>query len=179
MQLERVKNEEFEGIFEEHKNAVYQFAWRMSNSSTVAEDITQDVFLALLRGEVQLQPSRGSLKALLLGVARNLVWKRWRQDRRWSLLDEEAFVATPLIVENLRVQEAVSAAVGQLPPLQRETLILATYEELSAQEIAETLAMEVGTVKARLHRARENMKRMLAPFRSAEVRIEKKYGTAE
>jgi RNA polymerase sigma factor (sigma-70 family) len=62
--------------------------------------------------------------------------------------------------------------------LQREALILATYEELSLQEIAQALAVEVGTVKARLHRARENLKRMLAPYRPGNARSAKEYGTA-
>ncbi len=170
---------EFGAVFEEHKDAVYQFAWRMTNSPAIAEDIAQDVFVVLLRGEAELDVGRGSLRALFLGIARRLAWKRWRHDRRWSSLDDEAFVATPIAVESLGRGQAVSAAVAALPPLQREALILATYEELSLQEIAETLAVEVGTVKARLHRARENLKRMLAPCKTTNVRSTKEYGTAK
>jgi RNA polymerase sigma-70 factor (ECF subfamily) len=171
--------DEFGAMFQEHQNAVYQFAWRMTNSPAVAEDIAQEVFLVLWRGEAEFDRGRGSLRALLLGVARHLAWKRWRQDRRWSPLDEEMFVTTSLPIESLGTQEAVSAAVAALPPLQRETLILATYEELSLQEIADTLAVELGTVKARLYRARENLKRMLAPYNSRNVRSANEYGTAK
>jgi RNA polymerase sigma-70 factor (ECF subfamily) len=168
---------EFEAIFEEHKNAVYQFAWRMTNSAASAEDIAQDVFLALFRGQAELDRSRGSIRALLLGMARHLVWKRWRHDRHWSSLEDESLPTSP-VVEHLAAEQAVSAAVAALPPLQREALILATYEGLTLQEIAETLGVEVGTVKARLHRARGNLKRLLAPHKPGTMRTVTEYGTA-
>ena len=174
-----MSGEEFRAIFEEHKNAVYQFAWRISNSPSIAEDIAQDVFLAVLRGKAELDSSRGSLRALLLGIARRLAWKRWRHDQRWAPLDEEAFVAAPIPVESGDRSQAVSAAVAALPPLQREALILATYEELSLQEMADVLTVEVGTVKARLHRARENLKRLLAQYKPGDRRNAKEYGTAK
>jgi len=170
---------EFEAIFEEHKQAVYQFAWRMTNSSSSAEDIAQDVFLALFRGEAELDRSRGSMRALLLGIARHLAWKRWRRDQRWSSLEEEPLPSVSPLVEHLGTEQAVSAAVAALPPLQREALILATYQGFSLQEIAETLGVEVGTAKARLHRARENLKRLLAPHRPGRMRSVTEYGTAK
>ena len=60
--------------------------------------------------------------------------------------------------------------MAALPPLQREVLLLAEYEDLSLDEIARAVEAEVGTVKARLHRARENLRRMLAPLKKAAVR---------
>jgi RNA polymerase sigma-70 factor (ECF subfamily) len=170
---------EFEAIFEEHKQAVYQFAWRMTNSVSSAEDITQDVFVAIFRGEAELDHSRGSMRALLLGIARHMAWKRWRRDQRWNSLEEEPLPTVPPLVDHLETEQAVSAAVAALPPLQREALILATYQGFSLQEIAEILGVEVGTVKARLHRARENLKRLLAPHRSRSMRSVTEYGTAK
>ena len=63
----------------------------------------------------------------------------------------------------------VGRAVGALPPLQREVLILSEYEELSLAEIARAVDSGIGTVKSRLHRARENLRRMLAPLKPASV----------
>lgn len=154
---------EFSSIFHAHQDAVYRFAWRLSNSAALAEDVAQDVFVLVLRGKVAVDQRRGSVRSVLLGVARHLIWKRWRQDQRWSALDEDAFEASAVDLEGLDRQRAVQAAVAALPPLQRETLVLATYEELSLREIAETVGVELGTVKARLYRARENLKLMLTP----------------
>ncbi len=179
MQRERMRDEDFAAIFNENKNAVYQFAWRMSNSRATAEDVTQDVFLALLRGDIERDEARGSLRALLLGTARHLLWKRWRHEHRWSPLAEDAFVAQPLPFADQNREQAVAVAVRSLPPLQREAVILATYNELSLRDIAEALGVETGTVKARLHRGRENLKRMLSPLSPAAVRTGEKYGTNE
>ncbi|HEX4810322.1 MAG TPA: sigma-70 family RNA polymerase sigma factor [Bryobacteraceae bacterium] len=170
---------DFRAMFEEHKDAVYQFAWRMTNSPALAEDIAQDVFLLVWRGEAELDASRGTIRSLLLGIARNLAWKHWRRDRRLSSLNDDEIAAASTAIESLDKNQALSAAVAALPPLQREALVLVTYEEMSLQEIADLLTIEVGTVKARLYRARENLKLLLAPCRPGDVRSEKEYGTAK
>ena len=154
----------FQAAFEEHKDAVYRFAWRMSSSPSAAEDITQDVFLALL-GSDRFDPARGSLRAFMLGIARNLVLKRWRDEQRWNELDDEQFVAAPVDIEQTEIGEIVGRAVRSLPPLQREVVILAEYEDLPLADIARAVGAEVGTVKSRLHRGRENLRKMLAPLR--------------
>ena len=137
----------------------------MTSSSAIAEDIAQDVFLVLLRHPDRFDPARGPLRPFLLGVARNLVLKRWRDEHRWQELESDDFVAAPVAGDARDIAEIVGRAVGSLPPLQREALILAEYEELSLEEIARAVDAEVGTVKSRLHRARENLRQMLAALK--------------
>ena len=161
---------EFRAVFQEHKDAVYRFALRMSGSVPAAEDIAQDCFLELLRHPERYDPARGRMRAFLLGVARNLLLKRWRAESRWDPLDGESFVAEPVDAAARETAELVAQAVQTLPPLQREVLILAEYEELSLEEIARAVEAELGTVKARLHRARENLRRALAPLRQTNGR---------
>ncbi|MFN0170738.1 MAG: RNA polymerase sigma factor [Bryobacteraceae bacterium] len=156
---------EFKTIFREHKDAVYGFAWRMTGSPAVAEDATQDCFVALLRDQARFDGGRGSLRAFLIGVTRNQIRKRWRAEGRWDPIDEDSFVAEPFDAERMETVDLVAKAVQALPPLQRETLILTEYDEMSLQDVARAVEAEVGTVKARLHRARENLRRMLAPLR--------------
>ena len=158
-------NSEFKAAFEAHKDAIYRFAWRMTNSSAAAEDIAQDVFLSLLRQPGRFDPSRGRLRSFLLGITRNLVLKRWRDEKQWEKLVDEQFAVEPVSIEGNEIAQIVADAVGALPLLQREVLILAEYEELSLEEIARAVESEVGTVKSRLHRARENLRRMLAPLK--------------
>ncbi len=157
---------EFQAVFDEHKDAVYRFAWRMSGSPAAAEDITQDAFVGLLRNPDRFDPARGTLRAFLLGIARNLALKRWRNEHRFEPLDDEAVVAEPLDLERGVVGDIVGRAVRALRPLQREVVILAEYEGLTLAEIAQAVGTDVGTVKSRLHRARENLRRVLAPLRS-------------
>jgi RNA polymerase sigma-70 factor (ECF subfamily) len=173
---------EFRAVFEQNKDAVYRFAWRMSGSAAVAEDIAQEVFLALLRQPGRFDPARGPLRPFLLAVARNLAMKRLRDEYRWDELlpgdDLDAQFATPTVdLESRETADAVGAAVASLPPLQREVMILAEYEDLSLEEIARAVNAEVGTVKSRLHRARENLRRILAPLRSRNLGRSISHGT--
>jgi RNA polymerase sigma-70 factor, ECF subfamily len=162
-----VTENELRAAFEDHKDAVYRFAWRMMNSAPAAEDVAQDVFLSLLRQPARFDPERGQLRSFLLGITRNLVLKRWRDEYRWEELNDERFPAKPLTTEPNTIAEIVGEAVRSLPPLQREVLILAEYEELALDEIARAVDSEIGTVKSRLHRARENLRRILAPLKPA------------
>ena len=154
--------------FDQHKDAVYRFAWRMSGSTAAAEDITQDVFVGLLRHPDRFDPARGTLRAFLLGIARNLALKHWRSTHRFEPLDEETVVAEVFDPDPSDIGEAVGRAVRALRPLQREVVILAEYEGLTLAEIARAVDADVGTVKSRLHRARENLRRMLASLRSRQ-----------
>jgi RNA polymerase sigma-70 factor, ECF subfamily len=172
-------NADFESVFREHKDVVYRFAWRMSRSREAAEDITQDVFVSLLRNPDSFDPARGRLQSFLLGVARNLALKRWRGESRLDELEEERFVASPVDVIAGETAEIVGEAVRSLPPLQREVLILCEYEELTLEEIALVVQSEVGTVKSRLHRARENLRRILAPLKPRNTERMTSHGTVE
>lgn len=158
---------DFERIFLEHKDAVYRFAWRTTRSYAAAEDITQEVFLSLMRRPERFDETKGPLRPFLLGVARHLALRLWRGDRKLQELEEEQFRAEPLDMERGEMSELVKKAVWSLPALQREVVILAEYEELSLEEISQVVQSEVGTVKSRLHRARENLRRMLAPVKSS------------
>ena len=155
---------EFRSAFEQNKDAVYRFAWRMCGSATAAEDIAQEAFLTLLRQPMRFDPARGSMRTFLLAIARNLALRRWREEHRWDELDDQA--VTPVLgIEIQETADAVAAAVASLPHLQREVLILFEYEDLSLEEIARAVDAEVGTVKSRLYRARENLRRQLAPLK--------------
>jgi RNA polymerase sigma-70 factor (ECF subfamily) len=127
------------------------------------------VFLALLRHPGRFDPGRGSLRAFLLGVGRNLALKHWRVEHRFEPLDDEGFAVEPVDVERGEIGEIVGRAVRALRPLQREVVVLKEYDDLSLEEIAHAVGAEVGTVKSRLHRGRENLRKMLAPLRSSPV----------
>jgi len=162
-----VNDAEFQAAFEHHRDVVYRFVWRMSGPAA-AEDITQDVFVSLLRHPDRFDPARGTLRAFLLGIARNLALKQWRTEHRYEPLDEEAMAAEVIDFDRGDVGEMVGQAVRALGPLQREVVILAEYEGLTLAEIARAVDADLGTVKSRLHRARENLRRMLAPLRSRQ-----------
>jgi RNA polymerase sigma-70 factor (ECF subfamily) len=161
---------DFRDAFHRHKDVVYRFAYRMTGSSSTAEDVVQDCFVAFWQKPQGYDPGRGALRAFLLGIARNLVLKRWRSEHE-SLddsMEDESRSGVAFDIEGQERAEAVKRAILLLPPLQREAVILAEYEELSLQEIAHATAAELAAVKSRLHRARQNLRRMLEPLFAIE-----------
>jgi RNA polymerase sigma-70 factor (ECF subfamily) len=155
----------FLSLYRRHRTPLFRFAWRLTGSVAAAEDVTQECFLALLEGAV-FHDDRGSLRAYLFGVTRNLALKRVRLSGRECDEPEDAEAPPEQLDALLTAErsEAVARAVAALPALQREALILFEYEGLSLEEIAEVAGADVGAVKARLHRARETLRRRLAPL---------------
>ena len=155
---------EFRRAYLEHKDVLYRFVRRMTGSSAAAEDIVHDAFLALWRGSSTYDSARGSMRSYLIGVSRNLTLQRLRRERSQEEIAEDAFVAAPVDLAGIERADTVARAVAALPALQREALILAEYEEMSLEEIGRATGVEIAAVKSRLHRARENLRRMLAPL---------------
>jgi RNA polymerase sigma-70 factor (ECF subfamily) len=152
-------------LYQRHRLPAFRFAYRLTASAAEAEDIVQECFLALL-GRDGFDERQASLRTYLFGMVRHLAWKRFRLDDRESEeLDDRAADTDPLR-ELIACERAaqVEHAIRALPIAQREALILFEYEELSLEEIAQITGAEVGTVKGRLFRAREALRRRLAPL---------------
>src|SRR5688500_17377978 len=76
-------------LYHRRQGSVYRFALQMSGSKSIAEDVTQEVFLFLMREGHVFDPSRGALSAFLLGVARNYVLRRLRVEHLLSPLGDD------------------------------------------------------------------------------------------
>jgi len=158
------QTEAFRMLFEHHRDAVFRLAYRLTGAQQVAEDATQECFLALLRHPDRFDARRGTLRQYLSGAVRNLARQHYHASAREVPLDEEPlhFEIEELISRDLSA--AVQDAIGTLPPLQREAIVLFEFEEMSLDEIAGASGCDAGTVKSRLHRARARLKRLLAPY---------------
>ena len=156
-----------QSAFDQHHQAVYSFAYRLTRREDIAEDIVQECFLALVRAPHRFDPARGNMKVYLFSIARNLALKQYRDDRGEEPLDgsEEPAGVDPR--GSIEVSSAVAAAVAGLPQLQQEAVILFEYEGVTLEEIAQIVGADTGTVKSRLHRARERLRRVLAEYRKA------------
>ena len=155
---------EFRTAFHGHEDVLYRFAYRMTGSEAAAEDVVRDCFLALWRNSAAYHPDRGTLRAFLLGVARKLLLKRWRRERPHDALEDDSSLCPPADLEGRERAEQVARAVQMLPPLQREAVILAEFEDMHLDEIARATGADIAAVKSRLHRARQNLRRCLAPL---------------
>ena len=158
-------------LYERYREPIFRFAYRLLGSVEIAEDVTHDCFLSLIRKPENFRPERASLKTYLYAAARNLAMKHFRNQGREATMDEvtEEPEDSPrrgplrrLLDEELATK--VRDAVFSLPPLQREALVLFEYEGLSLNEVAEIAGTDVGAIKARLYRAREGLRRILGPY---------------
>jgi RNA polymerase sigma-70 factor (ECF subfamily) len=167
LRLMKAGNEDaFATLYRRRQAGVYRFALQMSGSQTLAEDVTQEVFMVLVReGSEHYDPARGSLQAYLYGIARNHVLRRLERDRPFVQIADDAeetvsherFVAQDDPLGDLlrsEMIESVRQAVLALPSHYREVVVLCDLHEMSYVETAAALSCAVGTVRSRLHRAR-------------------------
>ncbi len=159
-------------LYERHRTPVFRFACRMLGSAPLAEDVTQECFLSVLRRPEAYRAERASLRTYLCAIARHLALKQLRKRGEETTVDEplddaraDESGSDPLnAVLQQEAAEAVRQAVAALPPLQREAVVLFEYQEMSLADIAAVCEIDVGTVKSRLHRARERLRRTLTPW---------------
>ncbi len=157
--LRRVQSGEaaaFEQLYDRHQARVYRYVLRMSGSPEIADDVVQEVFLALIRGARGFDPQAGALASYLYGMARNLLFRQFSEPAVDELEDDALVTdANPLDgLEQAEQVERVRAALAGLPAHYREAVVLCEMEEMSYAEVAEMLVVAVGTVRSRLHRAR-------------------------
>lgn len=157
----------FTMLYRRRQGAVYRFALHMSGSPAIAEDVTQEVFIVLIREAQRYNPDRGSLAAYLYGIARNHVLRKLDEDRLFVPLadsDEDGgvMVHAALITEGdplgdlarNEMVEALRNSILALPAHYREVVVLCDLHEMSYIEAAGVVGCAVGTVRSRLHRAR-------------------------
>ena len=197
--LERVASGDPEAlalIFRRHQATVYRFSRQMLGSNEAAEDITQDVFVALTRSAGRFNPSVGSLSTYLYGIARNLVLQRYKRSRMRAEVnidavtgeDEAAFATSSDPAETIARAQAIQQlrrAILRLPVHYREVVVLCELNRLSYEDAAAIAGCPVGTVRSRLSRARqlliERCRTALAPERAegGEQRAESRGQMAE
>ncbi|HKW66757.1 MAG TPA: sigma-70 family RNA polymerase sigma factor [Terriglobales bacterium] len=163
----------FSALYRAYQAGIYRFARQMTGGAGLAEEVTQEVFLTLMREGRSFDARRGSLRAWLYGIARNCIRRCLERERPYVGLDSRgqeentADLLPDLCVgedgmaelSSRETVEQVRRAVLALPAAYREAVILCELHELGYAEAAQILGCPVGTVRSRLHRARE----LLAP----------------
>lgn len=169
-------------FYRRHGGLVYRFTLQMSRDTAVAEEITQEVFLALLTQIDRFDAGRGTLSTWLCGIARRQLWKHLERNDAAAAFDFDEERTAELQcpndgpAETLLRREAVAAVragMDELPPVLREVVILCALEEMSYEQAAQVLTVPVGTVRSRLHRAKA---RLACLLRGEMANTERKRG---
>ena len=150
-------------LFRRRQQNVYRFALHLTGSAAVADDVTQDVFVTVIRDARKFEPGRAPVRAWLCGIARNFVRRRLAVDRGAASIDADDGLeaappaASPDPLQDLTSSEAIEAlrrAVLSLPIRYREVVVLCDLQELSYADAAAALTCPLGTVRSRLNRGR-------------------------
>ena len=147
-------------------DSLYNFAHWLTHDREEAEDLVQETYLKALKGFPSFQPGT-NFRAWMYRILRNtfLTSRAGLWERNTVALEPEAEELLPggpetpeSILINRASEEILQAAIEQLPVIYREVLLLCEVEEMSYQEIAETLSVPTGTVMSRLARARKALR---------------------
>ncbi len=155
----------FISLYRRRQAAIYRFALHMCGSASQAEDVAQEVFLALLRDECGYDSTRGTLSGYLFGIARKLLLRhleRTRSDVPIESDNEDSPAMVELAVDDSPLDdlthregiESLRRAIRTLPRRYREVVVLCDLEEVDYADAAGVLSCPIGTVRSRLHRAR-------------------------
>lgn len=160
-----------EPIYRRHSAPVYRYLLALGASPDAAEDATQEAFVSLARQPQAFDPGRGQLGGYLAGIARHALLAAWRRRGRevestaedleqWN----EESAQAPSAEEHYfakQGQEELWKAIGQLPFVFREALLLVDIQERNYHEAAQIAGVELNTLRTRLHRARRRLRAML------------------
>jgi len=157
----------FAELFARYRQAVYGFFRRRLEHAARAEELAQEVFVAVLRGTERWEP-RASVRTWIFSIAMKMVWAERRRAAREAgavaIEAVDAALASPARAGGSAEADAALAvrqAVARLEEGEREVLLLREYEQLRYEEIAALLGVPVGTVRSRLFRARMALKELL------------------
>jgi RNA polymerase sigma-70 factor (ECF subfamily) len=158
----------FVTLYRKYQLQVYRFSLQISGSQHVAEDVTQETFLLLMRAPHKYHGERGPLVLYLLGIARKLAGKRVRRERRFDAIEDEQELpqagAHDLAGAFARKEQEIRVrnAILFLPRKYREVIVLCSLQELSYEQAAAVIGTSIGTVRSRIHRAKKLLLRKLS-----------------
>lgn len=168
-------------LYERLKGGIFRYAFFMTNSRSAAEEVTQEVFISLLRDAGRFSESLGDVGGFAFGITRNLVRRLGRRERFFRPLPERetmeelpASLISPtegIAAQLLRVEqiESVRTAIASLPEHYRQAVVLCDLCELSYAEAALRLECAIGTIRSRLNRGHALLAQKLRPLRSSRA----------
>jgi RNA polymerase sigma-70 factor (ECF subfamily) len=160
----------FKTLVLRHKEKVRNIVYLTFGNAEHVDDISQEVFITVFR-KLETFKFQSQFTTWLYRITVNKCKDQLRRIKIRSVLspfdnDDENNISLSVITkDDFDIRELVQKSIAKLPEKLRTPLVLKDYEGMSYQEIAETLKTEVGTVKSRIFRAREGLKKMLEPFK--------------
>lgn len=154
-------------LFRRYQLPLYAYVFELVRDEQASLDIVQEVFINAVRHIDSLREEE-RFGSWLFGIAHQKVVQRWRKPDRTEPLDEDPAGELPDGQDNPRdwlirreQEEQFMTLLSQLPPPQRSVLLLHFVEDFSLDEIAAVMDVSVGTVKSRMHYAKQALRKLL------------------
>lgn len=153
----------FTTLYRRHQSPVYRYAYQMTGRQQIAEEVTQEVFLLIMRSRGQYDPEKAPFAAYLYGIARRFIFRALKREGLYTTLDDptadpsQLSSAGPDPLAELTRHEQLNhlrEAILRLPEPFREVVVLCELHELDYAQAASVIGCPLGTVRSRLHRAR-------------------------
>lgn len=157
-------------IYQRHGPACYALARRVSRNSGIAQDVVQDVFVGLWQQPQRFDPTRGSLRSLLLArthgrcvdILRSETSRERRQHRDAVAREHQSSIDVSTEVVDADRDRLVRRAVASLDPRQRQAIELAYFDGHSYRAVAELLGVAEGTIKGRIRAGLHTLRQQVA-----------------
>jgi RNA polymerase sigma-70 factor, ECF subfamily len=151
----------FEAVYKETFKTIYQLVYRMTGNRQDAEDITHDIYVRAYEKRGLYKKERSALSTWIYRIAVNFTLNALRKRKRWvsdSIIENSA--AADVLIENLDETDMVTDLLGKLNPDHKACLVLREVEDKPYDEIAEILGLSIGTVRSRISRGRDQLKKL-------------------
>ena len=159
------ETDDFRVLVGRHQQSIFRFASGLIGNREEAQDVTQEAFLAAFANLSGYDSSRAAFSTWLFTIARNRCINLLKQSRPIALSEPNSIgdvtSADPIVRQELSQQ--LDRALTALPVEQRSAFVLAEIEELPYAEIARIERTSLGTVKSRIHRAKQRLQSLLEP----------------
>jgi len=175
----------FEEIYARNGERILNLAYRMTGRRTVAQDLTQDVFIKVFE-KIDTFREEARLSSWIYRIAMNHIINYIKREKKMSLFglltgenEDDRFDGQITVWENELPERAdsimeerqretlIRKLIDELPAKYKLPLVLYRYEDMGYQQIAEQLGLSLSAVESRIHRGRKKLKEKLQPWMDA------------
>ena len=158
------KTDSVRWIIDRYQRPVFQMIFNLIQDRHAAEDVTQEVFVTIYQKLSRFDPMRCRFSTWLFTIARNKSINYLRKKRPTVLMDSQEIPSSANPGDSVDKEEfyqQMDEALNQLPPRQKRAFMLAEFENLPYDQIAQVECVSIGTIRSRIHRAKKKLQKAL------------------